>query len=151
MAPFVVLVAVTLAARAMGAWGLEYTATWPGALAIGLAAMFVVTGLAHFGTTRRAGLIAIVPPSLPAPAHVVTVTGVLELAGAACLLVPPAVGPLRVLGAWALASLLVAMFPANVYASRARRSPHAPHTPLRLRAPLQALFVLAALTVALAT
>ncbi|MFI5889373.1 hypothetical protein ACIA5D_04550 [Actinoplanes sp. NPDC051513] len=33
----------------------------------GLALMFVLTGLAHFGLGRRNDLIAMVPPSLPAP------------------------------------------------------------------------------------
>jgi uncharacterized membrane protein len=52
-----------------------------------------------------------VPPFLPAPELLVTVTGVLELAGAAGLVwsrtAPWAAG--------GLSALLVAMFPANVY------------------------------------
>jgi hypothetical protein len=54
-----------------------------------------------------------VPPALPEPALLVTITGVLELAGAAGLLS-------RRTAPWAaagLSALLVAMFPANVCAA----------------------------------
>ncbi len=48
MVPLVVLVVVTLAARLVG-WGAwEYSDSWAAAAAVGLAAMFVVTGIAHF-------------------------------------------------------------------------------------------------------
>jgi uncharacterized membrane protein len=47
--------------------------------------MFVMTGVAHF-VKMRAELVSMVPPGLPAPGLLVTVTGVLELAGAAGLL-----------------------------------------------------------------
>ena len=76
----------------------------------GLAAMFVLTGVAHF-VGKRAELVGMVPPFLPAPELLVTVTGVLELAGAAGLVwsrTAPWV-------AGSLSALLVAMFPANVY------------------------------------
>jgi uncharacterized membrane protein len=88
--------------------------SWPTALRGGLAAMFVVTGGSHF-VGMREDLISMVPPALPEPGLLVTVTGVLELAGAAGLLWRPSV-------AWAaggLSALLVAMFPANVYAALA--------------------------------
>jgi uncharacterized membrane protein len=41
--------------------------------------MFLVTGIAHFAPPLRRDLIAIVPPRLPTPRLLVTVTGVLEL------------------------------------------------------------------------
>ena len=50
--------------------------------------MFVLTGIAHFAPPMRRDLIAIVPPRLPAPGLLVTVTGVLELLGAVGLLLP---------------------------------------------------------------
>ena len=53
---------------------------WQPALRGALAAMFLFTGVAHFGT-RRANFIKMVPPRLPSPALLVTVTGVLELTG----------------------------------------------------------------------
>ncbi len=74
--------------------------------------MFVMTGVAHF-VGMRAELVSMVPPGLPAPGLLVTVTGVLELVGAAGLLWART-------APWAgagLALLLVAVFPANVYAA----------------------------------
>src|SRR5918997_3845091 len=112
MVPLVVLVVVTLAALAAGAAGVQRLRAWPVALRGGLAAMFVLTGMSHF-VGMRADLIAMVPPALPAPDLLVTITGVLELAGAVGLLLPQTVR-------WAssgLAVLLVVMFPANVYAA----------------------------------
>lgn len=87
---------------------------WPLALRIGLATLFAATGISHF-VGLRADLIAMVPPVLPNPGLLVTITGVLELAGAIGLLVRPT-------AAWAaggLGLLLIAMFPANVYAASA--------------------------------
>ncbi|MFD7654498.1 DoxX family protein [Actinosynnema sp. NPDC059797] len=91
---------------------------WSVALRGGLAAMFTATGGAHFIGLREE-LVAMVPPALPAPELLVTVTGVLELAGAAALLWART-------APWAAAGLgvlLVAMFPANVYAARHGLSP----------------------------
>jgi uncharacterized membrane protein len=114
MAPLVVLVVVTVVLRAAGAAGVRWLRSWPVALRGGLAAMFVVTGTSHF-VGMREDLISMVPPALPAPGLLVTITGVLELAGAAGLLwqrtAPWAAG--------GLAALLVVMFPANVYAALA--------------------------------
>ncbi|WP_168582724.1 DoxX family protein [Gephyromycinifex aptenodytis] len=148
MAPLIVLLTVTALARAIGACDVEYVASWPEALAVGLSAMFIVTAVAHFDPTRRPGLISIVPPVIPAPGLWVSLTGVLELMGAAGLLVPAGHGPVRALAAWCLAALLVAMFPANVYAATAKRSPTAPHTPLVPRTAIQGVFLLAAIIVA---
>lgn len=148
MAPLVVLVVVTLVARVVGLLGVGYVDTFAESVAVGLAAMFVMTASAHFVEPRRTGLIAIVPPAIPRPALAVTVTGVLELAGAIGLLVPPdAVPGIRVAAAFGLALMLVAMFPANIFAARERRHPDAPHTPLPLRTAIQAVFLAATLVV----
>ncbi|WP_101525702.1 DoxX family protein [Nocardioides houyundeii] len=149
MAPLIVLSAVTLTARGIGWLGIAYLDSWPDATALGLAAMFVLTGISHFVPGRRNGLIAIVPPVLPRPAVLVTLTGLLELVGAAALLVPYPHGPYRAVAAWGVTALLVAMFPANVYAAGARRSATAPTTALLPRTILQCLFIAAALLVAL--
>ena len=67
-----------------------------------------------------------------------TLTGVAELAGAVGLLVPV----LARIAAYALIALLLAMFPANIYAARighviaGRR-----HTRLLFRLPLQVLWI----------
>jgi uncharacterized membrane protein len=88
MAVIVTLVLGTLGARVVGWLGVDYVDSWPKAVAVGLAAMFVMTGVAHFVNPLRNDMIAIVPPRLPAPRLLVTITGVLELVGAVGLLYP---------------------------------------------------------------
>jgi uncharacterized membrane protein len=143
MAPLIVLVVVTLALRAAGAAGVHRLRSWPIALSGGLAAMFVVTGTSHFVGLRE-DLINMVPPALPDPGLLVSITGVLELAGAAGLLwsrtAPWAAG--------GLAALLVAMFPANVYAAlEGLTLDGSPAMPLIPRTLLQVVFLAATLTV----
>jgi uncharacterized membrane protein len=145
MAPLIALVAGTLAARLVGWLGVDYVGTWPSAVAVGLALMFVVTGVAHFVNPLRRDLVAIVPPQLPAPRLLVTVTGVLELLGAVGLLYPPT----RAVVAVMLGLLMLAMFPANVYASRMPNPPKSMTTQLPLRTVEQVVFVGAALVVGL--
>lgn len=137
------LVLSTLGARLAGWLGVGYVDSWPSAIAVGLAAMFVLTGVAHFVNPLRRDMIAIVPPRLPAPALLVTVTGVLELVGAAGLLYPPA----RVAAAVGLFLLLLVMFPANVYAARMPTAPKSMTTRLDLRTAEQVLFLGAAAVV----
>ncbi|MCV7220350.1 DoxX family protein [Mycolicibacterium elephantis] len=137
------LVLGTLAARLAGWLGVGYLDSWPSAIAVGLAAMFVLTGVAHFVNPLRRDMIAIVPPRLPAPALLVTVTGVLELVGAAGLLYPPT----RVAAAVGLFLLLLVMFPANVYAARMPNAPKSMTTRLDLRTVEQVLFLGAAAVV----
>jgi uncharacterized membrane protein len=107
--------------------------------------MFLVTGIAHFVNPLRRDLIAIVPPRLPAPGLLVTVTGVLELLGAVGLLYPPT----RVAAAISLGVMMLAMFPANVYASWMESPPKSMTTQLPLRTVEQVVFVGAALVVGL--
>ncbi|KUI43512.1 hypothetical protein AU197_22465 [Mycobacterium sp. IS-1590] len=145
MAVLVTLILGTLGARLVGWLGLEYVDSWPAAVAVGLAAMFALTGVAHFVNPLRRDMIAIVPPRLPAPALLVTVTGVLELLGAAGLLYPPT----RAAAAVGLFTLMLAMFPANVYASRMPDPPKSMTTRLDLRAAEQILFLGAALVIGL--
>jgi uncharacterized membrane protein len=145
MAPLIALFLGTLAARLVGWLGVDYVDGWPGAIAAGLALMFVVTGIAHFVNPLRRDLIAIVPPQLPAPRLLVTVTGVLELLGAAGLLYPPT----RAAAAISLGVMMLAMFPANVYASRMTDPPKSMTTRLPLRTVEQVVFVGAALVVGL--
>ena len=145
MAALITLVLGTLGARLVGWLGVDYVDSWPAAIAVGLAAMFVVTGIAHFVNPLRRDMIAIVPPRLPAPGLLVTVTGVLELLGAVGLLYPPT----RVAAAVSLFVLMLVMFPANVYASRMPNPPKSMTTRLPLRTVEQIVFVGAALVVGL--
>jgi uncharacterized membrane protein len=62
----------------------------------------------------RDELVRMVPPSLPAPGLLVTVTGLLELAGVAGLVLRRTAA----VSAGALTILMLTMFPANVYAAR---------------------------------
>jgi uncharacterized membrane protein len=146
MTPLIVLIVGTGFARLAGLAGVDALDGWPGALRVGLAMMFVLTGLAHFGRTRRDDLIAMVPPGLPRPDLLVTVTGVLELAGAVGLLIPAT-------ARWAaigLALLMLAMFPANVSAARRGLALGGkPVTRLAPRTALQVLFVGAATVAAI--
>ncbi|HTY33083.1 DoxX family protein [Mycobacterium sp.] len=147
MAPLITLLLSTIAARSIGrlGWiGAAYVNSWTAAIAVGLAAMFLLTGFSHFAPALRRDLIAIVPPRLPAPGHLVTITGLLELLGAVGLLVPAT----RVSAAICLLVLMLAMFPANIYASRMPHPPKSMTTRLPLRTAIQAVFLAAAVAVA---
>ena len=142
MAPLIVMLVGWLVARAIGAMSVWPAAdSWSGALRFALAAMFVFTAASHFHPRTRPDLMRMVPAGLPAPALLITVTGVLELIGAIGLLLPRT----TTAAAWALIALLIAMLPANVHAARGqlviagRRA-----MPLVWRVPLQ-LFWIAAL------
>jgi uncharacterized membrane protein len=106
---------------------------------IGMAVLFVFTGVSHF-SRLKADMAAMIPPPLTGALWVISVTGVFELAGAVGLLLPA----VRRLAAWCLIALLVAMFPANVYAAlrnitlRGRAA-----TPLLVRTPLQIFWIAA--------
>jgi uncharacterized membrane protein len=137
VAPLITLLVVTAALLIAGAAGIRFLRPWPVAVRGGLAAMFTLTGLAHF-VGMREELIAMVPPELPAPGLLVTVTGVLELAGAVGL-------PLSRTAPWAaagLSALLVVMFPANVHAALEGTG-----TPLLPRTLMQLLFLAATVAV----
>ena len=142
MAPLIVMLAAWLVARSIGFTGVwPHADSWSGTLRIALSVMFVFTAVSHFHPRTRPELIRMVPATLPAPELLVSATGVLEVLGAIGLLVPQTLP----VAAYGLMALLVAVFPANVYAARkgliiaGRRA-----TPLLWRLPLQ-LFWIAAL------
>ncbi|NYI04303.1 DoxX family protein [Allostreptomyces psammosilenae] len=140
MEPLIALVAGTLGARLAGLLGVAALDGWQPALRVGLALMFLLTAFAHFYPRLRADLVEMVPPSLPRPELLVTVTGVLEAVGAIGVLIPATTR-------WAAAGLIllmIAMFPANVSAAR-RRVAHG--NSLLRRTALQVLFVGAAVAV----
>lgn len=142
MAPLVALVVGFVVLRGLGLLGVDALDHWQPALRGALALMFALTASAHFTPRRRADLVAMVPPRLPRPALLVTVTGWLEIIGAVGLLVP-ATAPWAAAG---LALLMVAMFPANVSAARRGLTlAGRPVTPLVPRTVLQVLFIAAAL------
>lgn len=144
MAVFLALVLGSAAARVIGLLGVDYMDSWSEAIAVGLAVMFAMTGIAHFVNPLRRDMIAIVPRRLPAPHLLVTLTGILELAGAAGLLYPPT----RVAAAVCLFVLMLAMFPANVYAARMPEPPKSMASRLGVRTAEEAVYLAAAVIVA---
>jgi uncharacterized membrane protein len=139
MAPLIVMIAAWLVVRAFGAL-MPWSAadSWGDALRFALAAMFLFTAGSHFHPRTRGDLVRMVPPSLPAPAALVSFTGGLEVIGAIGLLLPST----AVAAAYGLIALLLLMFPANVHAARAglmiagRRA-----TPVVWRLPLQVFWI----------
>ncbi|MBQ0902890.1 DoxX family membrane protein [Micromonospora sp. U21] len=141
MAPLIALLVGTALARLTGFAGVAALDGWHPALRVGLALMFTLTAVAHFVGQRRTDLIAMVPPGLPRPDLLVTVTGALELVGAVGLLVPATARPAAI----GLGLLMLAMFPANVSAARRKLAlAGRPVTPLVQRTALQIVFVAAA-------
>lgn len=137
MAVLVVLLASLALFGGLGALGVDVLSTWRDVVAWALAAMFLFTASAHFARTRG-DLVAMVPGAFPKPGLLVSVTGVLKALGAVGLLIPATRG----LAGLCLVLLLVALLPANVSAAR-RGVPmrgRAP-TPLRVRVPMQILFI----------
>ncbi len=99
--------------------------------------MFLFTGASHF-TSMKYDFAAMIPPPLPNDLWVIYLTGVLEIAGTIGLLIPRT----RKLAGICLVLLLVALFPANVYAAlnEIPLRGEAP-TPLWIRGPIQLLFM----------
>ena len=130
MAPLIVQVAVTLFARLFTGWA--------AAGRIGLAVMFLFTAGSHFSSMKH-DLAAMIPPPFTGSLWMIYVTGVLEAVGAVGLLTRR----VRRAAAWGLIALLVALFPANVYAALAGVTLRgSPATPLIYRAPLQLFWIL---------
>ena len=124
--------------RAIGAVGFPLFTTWKSAFPYAFAVMLCFTAAAHFDR-RRNDLQAMVPRWVIDPALVVFITGILELAGAAGLLLR-FTRPLAVVG---LVLLLLCMFPANVKAAHEHLTIGGKHvTPLAARALIQAVFIL---------
>lgn len=145
MLPLIVFAAVTLLARAAG-WfsGWDWLDEWRVSISIGLAVMFALMAVAHFVPPRRGQLMEMVPPRIGHAGAFVTLTGLLEVAGAVGLLIPVT----SRLAACCLALLLVAMYPANVHAARARNGIRT--MPLPARTAVQAVFIAACVFVLLA-
>lgn len=113
--PLIVLLAAFTIFFLLGSTGVVTAlAPWPAALRFALLLMFALTASAHF-TKSRADLVRMVPPNLPQPELLITLTGILEIAGAIGLLLPAS----RIPAGIGLVLLLIALFPANAYAAKA--------------------------------
>ena len=146
-----VLVLTTLLFRALGALGVRRFASWPVSAAHGMAVMLLFTASAHFvpasvtAMPNHADLVRMVPPFLPFADGLVYLTGVLEFAGAAGLVLTATRWPAAV----GLAALYVTLLPANIYAATADIAfAGEPATPLWQRIPEQVLYIAVALWVA---
>ena len=92
-----------------GVFGLRFLPTRREKAAVAMAIGFVVTGVMHFTTLQR--FIDMMPPGLPWPLEMVYLSGIFELLGAVGLLLPWT----RRAAGLGLATLLIAIFPANIY------------------------------------
>jgi uncharacterized membrane protein len=141
MIPSFVLAGVFVICRLLGWAGIEFFAVWQHCLRVAVAAMFLLTASAHWGK-RRADLVRMVPPVFTRPELLVTLTGIAEIAGALGMLL----APLQRAASTGLAALLIAMFPANVYAARQRLTVDGRKVPgLMVRTVLQIVFLVAVL------
>jgi uncharacterized membrane protein len=104
------------------------------------AALFVASGIDHFVVTGA--YLKIMPPYLPFPRVLVLLSGAFELALGVMLLIPRT----SRLAAWGLVTLLVAVFPANIYLYQHQEILPLPPIAHLLRLPLQGLLILWAYT-----
>lgn len=144
MVVFIVLLVSFAVLRLAGFLGMAALDNWNLPLRIALCLMFMVAASAHWGRGRR-DLIRMVPTVLPAPGILVTITGLLEIAGAIGLLLPQTASAAAI----CLVVLLIALFPANIRAAR-----HGftilgrPAMSVAVRGAMQAVFIAALLAAA---
>jgi uncharacterized membrane protein len=133
----IVLLVSWAAFRGIGATGAQALSSWQDSARYALAVMFIFTATAHFNNMKH-DLARMIPAYFPHPLLLVYVTGVLELLGAAGLLLPQ----FRRITGICLIALLVSLFVANVNATHkgVTLRGKAP-TPLWLRAPMQVFFI----------
>jgi uncharacterized membrane protein len=143
MVVLLILVVSFAALRVTGFLGVADLDNWNLPLRLALCLMFMVAASAHWGR-GRADLIRMVPTALPAPSLLVTITGLLEIAGAIGLLLPQTARAAAI----CLAVLLVALFPANVRAARQGLTILGrPAMSVAVRGAVQAVFIAALLGV----
>jgi uncharacterized membrane protein len=109
---------------------------WPPLRRLILAAFFVAAGINHF--LNPALYYAIIPPSLPAPDTLITVSGCAEIGLGLLVLWARFMEQAR----YGLTALLIAVFPANIYmALRPEKYPAFPKWLLYIRLPGQLLLI----------
>ncbi len=101
-----------------------------------IGSFFIVGGLAHFFSAEF--FVAIMPDYLPWHWELVIISGVFEILGGVGILLPKT----RLIAAYGLMALCVAVFPANIHmAMHPERFADIPLAMLYLRLPLQFLFI----------
>ena len=137
MLVLIILLVSWVVLRGIGAAGVRALSSWQDSARYALAVMFIFTATAHFNKMKH-DLARMIPAYFPRPLLLVHVTGVLELLGAAGLVLPQ----FRRLAGICLIALLVGMFVANVNAAQKGVTLRGkPATPLWLRAPMQVFFI----------
>ena len=137
MLVLIVLLVSWAAFRGIGAAGVRALSSWHDSARYALAVMFIFTATAHFNKMKH-DLARMIPAFFPRPLLLVYVTGVLELLGAAGLLLPQ----FWKIAGICLIALLVGMFVANINAAQKGVTLRGkPATALWLRAPMQAFFI----------
>lgn len=103
-----------------------------------LAVFFVIAGINHF--RNPAFYLSMIPPVLPFPGALNAISGVAEIVLGVAVLIPRT----RRLAGWGLIALLIAVFPANIYAALQGQIAglDAPAWTLWARLPVQAVFLL---------
>lgn len=81
---------------------------------IGMSAMLLFTGIAHFAFTR--GMALMLPEVVPYKTVVIYLTGVMEISFGIGLLIPS----VRILTAWLLIVFFIVLLPANIRAAALR-------------------------------
>ena len=101
-----------------------------------IATFFLVGGIGHF--TSSEFFLAIMPSYLPYHWELVILSGIFEIMGAIGLLLPKT----RLLAAYGLIALCIAVFPANInMAMNPESFPQVPLIFLYIRLPLQFVFI----------
>lgn len=138
MVSLIVLAIGLVVFRGLGLVGLTGLDDWQTCVRYALALMFVFTGISHFTRTKN-DMVKMVPPLFPRPLWLVYLTGGLEILGAIGLVVLP---DLKWLVGICLILLLVALFPANIYAATNKVIFRGkPATALWVRTPMQVLYI----------
>ena len=108
---------------------------WKKLVLFGLAAFFINVGVDHF--VNPDFYLSIMPPAIPMHSEAVYISGFFEILGGVCVLIPG----LRKIAGWGLLTLLIAVYPANIYmAITPEAFPDIPISLLYIRLALQFLF-----------
>ena len=109
---------------------------WRKIVLIGLAAFFINVGVDHF--INPDFYLSIMPPAFPLHLEAVYISGLFEILGGVCVLIPS----LRRTAGLGLIALLVFVYPANIYmAITPEAFPEISIELLYFRLPLQFLFI----------
>ena len=88
MMPFYIFVISSLLLRGIGWLGVSYLNSWQQSVCVALTITFLFTGATHF-TEMKQDYAALIPSPFPKSLWLIYLTGILEIAGAIGLLLPP--------------------------------------------------------------